>query len=253
MIYKKFATVYDIMHADQHSINMTKYCQKIFKKFKIKPASGLDLCCGTGSALNILSDAGIKMSGLDQSAEMLAIAAKKLKNKKIKLYQKSLPLFKLLDNTDSKKIVQFDLITSFYDSLNYMQSEKDLFTAFQSVQKHLQPGGWFIFDMNTPKALKTIWDEQTYAGVKESMAWVWQNEYNPERKQAACHATFFNKKGKVWERFDETHIETGYTNTVIKSLLKKAGFRIKGYYNCLTFEKPDRDCYRICGVVQKIS
>ena len=76
MIYKKFATVYDIMHADQHSINMTKYCQKIFKKFKIKPASGLDLCCGTGSALNILSDAGIKMSGLDQSAEMLAIAAK---------------------------------------------------------------------------------------------------------------------------------------------------------------------------------
>ena len=250
-IYKKFATVYDQMNADMHSKKKSPYCKKIFSKFKIKPSTGLDLCCGTGSAILKLQELGIKMSGMDQSAEMLAFAAKK--TKKVRLYQKSLPKFNLIDSQDSRLNVQFDLITSFYDSLNYMLSEKDLSGAFQSVSKHLNPGGWFIFDMNTPNALKTIWDEQVYAGVQKEMAWVWQNDYNPKEKKAACHATFFKKKGKLWERFDETHFEKGYNNSVIKKLLRKNKFKIRGYYDCYTFEKPTRESYRICAVVQKQS
>lgn len=250
-IYKKFASVYDQMNADMHSKKMIPYCKKIFKKFQIKPSIGLDLCCGTGSAILKFQEMGITMSGLDQSAEMLAQATVKTKKVKVKLYQKSLPKFRIIDSKDSKKNIQYDLITSFYDSLNYMLTEKDLSSAFQSVYKHLHTNGWFIFDMNTPNALKTIWDEQTYAGVQDSMAWVWQNDYNPIAKRAACHATFFKKKGELWERFDETHYEKGYSNSVIKKLLRENKFKIKGFYDCYTFEKPTRDSYRICAVVQK--
>ena len=53
--------------------------------------------------------------------------------------------------------------------------------------------------MNTSHALKTIWDEQVYAGVNDSMAWVWQNDFDHKEKKAACHATFFKKQGKLWE------------------------------------------------------
>lgn len=250
-IYKKFATVYDQMDADLHSKRMVPYCNKIFKKFKIKPSNGLDLCCGTCSAILEFEKLGVKMSGLDQSAEMLALAAKKTKKYKTTLYQKSLPKFRLLDTKNSQKHVQFDMVTSFYDSLNYMLSENDLEKTFQSVHKHLNKDGWFIFDMNTPLALKTIWDEQVYAGVKDSMAWVWQNEYNRKNKKASVHATFFKKQGKLWERFDETHYEKGYSNTVIKKLLKSTGFIIKGFYECRTFKAATRDSYRICAVAQK--
>ena len=250
-IYNKFATVYDQMDADLHSKIMVPYCKKIFKKFSIKANTGLDLCCGTGSAIVELEKTGIKMSGLDQSAAMLAVTAKKTKKLKVKLYQKSLPTFRLLDSKDSTQTVQFDLITSFYDSLNYMLTEKDLEKTFQTVQKHLNNDGWFIFDMNTPHALKTIWDEQVYAGTKDSIAWIWKNDYDQKEKKAACHATFFKKKGKLWERFDETHYEKGYSNTKIKQFLKSSGFRIKGFYDCYTFKKPDRNSYRICVVVQK--
>jgi len=250
-IYKKFATVYDQMDADMHSKIMVPYCKKIFKEFSIKPKTGLDLCCGTGSAIIALDKLGIKMSGLDQSAEMLAMASKKTKKLKVTLYQKSLPLFRLIDTNDSLQTVQFDLVTSFYDSLNYMLTEKDLEKTFKTIYRHLNKEGCLIFDMNTPHALKTIWDEQTYAGVKNTMAWVWQNDYDPKEKKAACHATFFKKKGKHWERFDETHYEKGYSNTIIKKLLKSSGFAIKGFYDCYTFDKPTRDSYRICIVAQK--
>jgi ubiquinone/menaquinone biosynthesis C-methylase UbiE len=248
-IYDKFALVYDEMGADKHSQMMVKYCNRIFIKFNIKPKTGLDLCCGTGTAVKLLSEKGIEMSGLDQSKQMLAIARKKLKNK-ANLFHDSLPNFKIYNN-GKKSFQKFDLITSFYDSLNYMTTERKLKSTFQSAHMHLKQGGWFIFDMNTPKALKTLWDEQIFSGVKKNMAWVWRNEYNSKAQKATCYATFFRKKGKSYERFDEQHHESGYKNSVVKKLLKDSGFKIYGFYHCLTFEKPTKDTYRICVVAQK--
>jgi ubiquinone/menaquinone biosynthesis C-methylase UbiE len=89
--YRKLSTIYDRMGADQHSLKMTEYCRQIFRRFKIHPESGLDLCCGTGTALKVFADWGISMSGLDRSTPMLALAARKLSGRGIRLYQKSLP------------------------------------------------------------------------------------------------------------------------------------------------------------------
>ena len=85
-----------------------------------------------------------------------------------------------------------------------------------------------------------------------NMAWIWRNEYNPKKKNAVCRATFFKKKGELWERFDETHFEQGYSNSLIQKALKKSGFEIKGFYKCYTFKKADKDNYRICAVAHKV-
>ncbi len=249
--YQKFANVYDQMGADDHSIKMTAYCFKIFRKFGIKPTTGLELCCGTGSAIQKFAEKGIMMSGLDQSAAMLAMAALKLKSYKVKLYQKSLPKFRLLANGNSKKVMQYDVVTCFYDSLNYLKNQTELKTAFKSVFMHLQPGGWFIFDMNTPPALKILWGGQVYAGTTEQLAWIWQNDYNPKTQSAACRTTFFQKSGHLYERFEEVHVERAYENDVIRKALSAAGFQIKGFYRCFSFEKPRKGTYRICVVAKK--
>jgi len=251
-IYNKFALVYDKMNADNHSQRMVGYCKKIFRKFKINPESGLDLCCGTGTAIKLFSEMGLKMSGLDQSKEMLSIARKKLKNK-APLFHDSLPNFKILEKKNKRNLQKFDLITSFYDSLNYMTSERKLKSTFRSVYRHLNHGGWFIFDMNTPEALKTLWDEQFYAGEKKDMAWIWHNYYDPKKQIATCDATFFRKTGRSYERFNEKHYEKGYKNNTIKKLLKDTGFTVNGFYHCHSFEKPHKDTYRICVVAQKIN
>ncbi|MFQ5452959.1 MAG: class I SAM-dependent DNA methyltransferase [Candidatus Zixiibacteriota bacterium] len=249
--YQKFAFVYDQMKADEHSVKMAEYCTKIFRKFKINPTTGLDICCGTGSAIERFVNKGIIMSGLDQSASMLAVAAKKLKNNKLVLYQKSLPKFRILGRNNKHKIRKFDLITCFYDSLNYLKNQTELETAFKSVYIHLQRGGWFIFDMNTPPALKIIWGESVFAGVKDNLAWIWKNDYSDKTTSATLHTTFFKKRGKLWERFDEVHIERAYDNKIILSKLRKTGFKIKGFYRCYSFDKPGTKTYRICAVVRK--
>jgi len=249
--YTRFAEVYDRMGSDRHSIKMTDYCFRIFRKFRIKPINGLDLCCGTGTAAAIFADRGIKMAGLDQSAHMLAVAAKKLGLRGVTLYQKSLPRFKILGQHNSRKTRKFDLVTSFFDSLNYLLTERDLKASFRSVYNHLEPGGWFVFDMNTQEALKVIWSGQVYADARDDIAWVWKNEYNAKKRMAYCHANFFVRTRDHWERFYEMHTERAYPNAVIKRLLREVGFTVKGYYRCFSFENPKRDAYRICAVVQR--
>lgn len=252
--YSEFARVYDLMGADRHSAKMVEYTFKIFRKFNIKATCGLDLCCGTGTAISLFLDQGLPMSGLDRSASMLAVAAKKLKGCKVKLYQKSLPKFRILQTGDSRRVQRFDLITCFYDSLNYLKNARGLKTAFRSVFNHLNRGGWFIFDMNTPAALKILWGGQVYADAKDDVAWVWRSSYHEMTMSATCHTTFFvppKAGGKLWERFDETHVERAYDNKTVLRLLREVGFEVKGFYRCFSFEKPKKGSYRISGIVRR--
>jgi SAM-dependent methyltransferase len=250
-LYEKFALVYDQMGADRHSQKMAGYTLEIMRRFKIRAATGLDLCCGTGSAVARLADHGLEMAGLDQSPHMLAMATRKLKGRSVTLYRKSLPKFRLLDSRDSRRLRRFDLVTCFYDSLNYLKGERALKGAFRSVYEHLNSPGWFVFDMNTPSALKTLWDDSIHADVRDNLAWVWKLDHFPKTRSSACYATFFVKRGRTWERFDEVHYEYGYTNGTIRRLLREVGFEVKGFYDCGTFRKPTSGTSRICAVAKK--
>ncbi|UCG62464.1 MAG: class I SAM-dependent methyltransferase [Candidatus Zixiibacteriota bacterium] len=249
--YARFAEVYDSMGADDFSIKMTEYCRKIFRRFKINPCTGLDICCGTGTAIKKFSELGIHMCGLDRSAAMLAVAAKKLKGHRVTLYQKPLPRFRIIDALDSRKTRRFDLVTCFFDSLNYLKNQRELGQAFKSIYIHLNSGGYFIFDMNTPAAMKILWGGQVFVKSSPNLFTVWHNEYYPKTKSAKCTATFFKKKGTTWERFDEEHLERAYDNRTIKKTLRDSGLVVKGFYRCLSFEKPAKGTYRICGVAKR--
>lgn len=249
--YEKFARVYDRMGADLHSVKMTEYTFRLIRKFDIEVSDLLDLCCGTGAALQIFHERDYRVCGLDGSAAMLTRAKKKLEGAKVPLVRQTLPRFFIPEKNRSKKPRLFDLVTCYFDSLNYLKNKADLKAAFQSVSRHLRKGGWFIFDMNTPEALKTLWGSQCYAGSDRNLAWIFQNDYRPEKPSAACHVTLFVKENGRWQRWEESHIEYGYENNEIKKLLRESGFTVKGFYSCFTFEKPGKRTTRIAAVARK--
>lgn len=246
-IYQRFAEVYDAMGADRHSHQMVEYTFRIARKFGLDITTVLDLCCGTGSALRLYSEIGWRATGVDASPAMLACARQKLKKYKVTLHQQTLPRFSIPIPRNG-----FDLVTSFYDSLNYLLTAGDLKAAFRSTFRHLRPGGLFVFDMNTAEALKIIWDGHIYADTRDDLAWIWKNIYDQKEQTADCIATFFVKTGAhQWERFTEIHTERAYPNGEIKRLLRDVGFVIKGFYRCHTFEAATARSYRICAVAQK--
>jgi SAM-dependent methyltransferase len=252
--YEKFAAAYDAIGHDRFSVRMAEYTLKVLQKFKAAPIDGLDLCCGTGSAIETLSDHGIMMSGLDGSKPMISVAHKKLAGRKVKLYHQRLPKFDIStkDNRGRKTTHRFDLVTSFFDSLNYLTSERDLKATFLAVYRHLKPGGWFVFDMNTVHMLRTVFTgQQPYAGVNDKVAWIIRNDPRNDGEFGNILITFFLKEGRTWKRYDEIHRERAYSNATIKNLLTASGFQVKGLYSCFSFDKPTPTTKRIAVAARR--
>jgi SAM-dependent methyltransferase len=250
-IYNQFATVYDRMGADHHSLRMCDYTLEVFKKFRIEGKQGLEICCGTGSALKYFVDHGYAMTGIDQSPQMLAEARKKT-GKSVRLVRATLPNLRIT-NPASGKPYRADLAISFYDSLNYLLSAKDLQTTFTQIGRHLKSGGWFIFDMNTPHALKTIWGGNVWGGALDDLAWIFRHSYDDANILATVRLTFFERHGRNWRRFDETHTERAYTLPHLRKMLKASGLRVKAIYRCYTFDRADEKTNRICVVAKRSS
>jgi ubiquinone/menaquinone biosynthesis C-methylase UbiE len=247
------AKFYDTMYSKEFCNRMAEYTLKILEKFGFEPETILDVCCGTGTALLHFSKKGYEVSGLDRSRGMLDEARKKLRCRKASLYQRSLPRFEIVKTKrkNRKHLRQYDLATSYFDSLNFMLTERDLKTAFRSVYRHLRPGGWFIFDMNTINMFKTLWNEHPWVGVKDDMIWIMRSEFLKNKLKTRLKGTFLSKQGRDWQRYDELLYERAYPNQKIKAMLREVGFQIKGYYKCLTFNPVSRDSKKFCAAARK--
>ena len=252
--YQKFGAVYDQIGHDCFSVAMAEYTMQLLAQHNFQPGDGLDLCCGTGTAIKWFRDRGLRMSGLDRSRPMLSVARKKLKGLGVKLHCQELPRFDIRAASSGTRTrrQRFDLVTCFFDSLNYLITERDLRTAFRATFQHLSPGGWFVFDMNTPYMLKNLVDnEEPVSGVRDDMAWLFRDRKTDRSDTVDFLLTFFIKKGRHWMRFDEVHRERGYATSKIKRWLKSAGFQVMGCYRCFGFESPEPTTKRICMAARR--
>ncbi len=251
--YQEFGAVYDQIGHDRFSVAMAEYTMQLLDQYNFQPSTGLDLCCGSGTAIEWFCDHGLKMSGLDRSRPMLTAARKKLKGRGVKLYCQELPRFRIGTTVSGRQPQnRFDLVTSFFDSLNYLLTERDLKAAFRATYQHLSPGGWFVFDMNTPYMFRCLLeDEEPVSNVRDDIAWLVRDQKTGRPNTLDFLLTFFVKQGRHWSRFDETHRERAYPTSKIKRWLKEAGFEVKGCYDCFGFEAPDRETKRICVTARR--
>ncbi len=251
--FDRMARFYDTMYSLSFSARMVDYTLEILRKFNFEPEKILDVCCGTGTALERFAELGYWADGLDRSKGMLTVARRKVKDHRVRLYHQALPHLEITQKGNSGKtgLKQYDLITSYFDSLNFLLTEKDLRAAFHSIYRHIKPGGWFIFDMNTVAMFKVLWNEHPWVGVRNDMIWIMRSEFLKKKSMTRLRGTYLDKRGANWKRYDELLYERAYPNKKIKSMLRGVGFIIKGYYHCLSFEPVRRDSRKFCAVVMK--
>lgn len=104
----------------------------------------LELGCGTGHKLLPIAVDGHPCVGLDSSPEMLAEARRKADEcgVAVEWVQGEMSAFDL-DGT-------FDVVFITANSLLHLHQTEALVSCFQSVRRHLAPGGRFIFDVFNP-------------------------------------------------------------------------------------------------------
>jgi len=194
-----------------------------------KPKDILDVACGEGSFAVAMSRLGYRLTGVDQSQQMIDLAVERAReeNEPVKLFvedMRSLPFEE-----------DFDLVTCFFDSLNYMLTVKDLQEAFQNAFDALRHGGYYIFDMNTIYGLAVDWMRQeTYIqNEADDFIEIHRQFFDYENQVATMEITIFKERDGLWERIDENHRERGYPIADIQFLLNEIGFEIAGMYGSL--------------------
>jgi SAM-dependent methyltransferase len=224
---------------------MVDYSETILRRRRSRVRSVLDLACGTGSAAIEFARRGYDCTGLDVSEGMLKIARRKAR-------AAGQPMrFLHCDMTSFKLSQPVDMITCFFDSVNHILEKDEIRQTFRCVHNALKPGGLFIFDINTLRALR-CWARFTTVREASAVYSVWQGSFDKSRQLAAIGMTFFRRQRDGSYVRSSTEIpERGFKLNEWAAMLRSAGFGRPEAYKCFSFEKPDRTTHRVCFVCRR--
>ncbi|MDP4107719.1 MAG: class I SAM-dependent methyltransferase, partial [Bacillota bacterium] len=114
MSYEQFAYLYDELMQDAPYDKWVNFVLNRLKEYHIKGNTMLDLACGTGELSVRFAKQGFKVTGVDLSTDMLAVAKAKAESQGVMI-----PLFEQ-DMAELEGLGSFDIIGIFCDSLNYL-------------------------------------------------------------------------------------------------------------------------------------
>jgi SAM-dependent methyltransferase len=181
----------------------------------------LDVCCGTGHLAGLLTARGYRVTGIDASAEMIALARENV----------PAAAFHVADASEFKVLGKFDGAVSTFDSLNHILTEDALQAAFQRTAAALKPGAPFAFDMLLESAYQTNWAD-AFSLVRDDHVLVLSGSgFDLRTHLAQCRVTMFRLLDGVWRRSDVEVQERCYTTREIDTALSRAGFEETACYD----------------------
>lgn len=249
--YTGFAEVYDLFMDNVPYQEWGRYLIALLEEYKVSEGLVLELGCGTGRMTRLLAQAGYDMIGVDCSGEMLQIAKEKEwdadgDGRDI--------LYLLQDMREFELYGTVKAVVCVCDSLNYILEEKDLLTVFRLVNNYLDPGGVFIFDMNTIFKYREILGENTICENRGEGSFIWENFYDEEERINQYDLTLFiREQGEqdLYRKYEETHFQRGYELQSIQRLLREAGMEFVTMYDAFTREPAREDSERIYVIARE--
>ncbi len=244
--YTNFAEVYDLFMDNIPYEDWCSYVTGLLKEHGVKDGLVLDLGCGTGSLTELLADAGYDMIGVDNSEDMLQIAMdKRAESGKDILYL-------LQDMREFELYGTVKAVLSICDCINYILEYKDLVEVFRLVNNYLDPGGVFIFDLNTVYKYESVMGDTTIAEDREECSFIWDNFYDEDTKINEYDLSLFIREEEdLYRKYMETHYQRAYTIHEIKKALKEAGLEFIQAYDAFTREPVKDTSERIYLIAQE--
>ena len=244
MAYEALAASYDRLTNDVPYEAILAFYHQILDRYGLSPASAVDLACGTGSMAVLLAREGLSVLGVDQSEEMLTLAADKaaeLEN----------PPYFIRQSMEKLRLpLPVDLVVCCLDGVNYVTQPEKLRETFARVCKSLNPGGLFLFDVNSEYKLRGL-DGQIFLDEDDDVFCLWRAEFDEASRICSYGMDIFQKQGRLWQRSREEHLEYAYRTQELTQWLSEAGFTQIQTYGDRRLEAPAPDEQRIFIAAQK--
>lgn len=243
-MYKEAAGFYDRLTTDVDYEKYAEFFTAVFNKHAEKhPHNVVDLGCGTGNLTISMAEKGYDMTGVDSSSEMLSSA-----------YSKKSPgiLWINQDFTELDLYGTYDAAISLLDCINHMLDEDSVGKYFKRMRNFVEPGGLFIFDINTEYKFENVYKDSVFYSVDDDLSYIWQNNYDPASGICTMDITFYKNEGGVYKRIDTINKEKVYSIPLLSRLLGESGFEIEAVYGDMMLEDPKDNAERIFIISRRV-
>ena len=244
LAYTGFAEVYDKFMDNVPYGEWCKYLVGLLKEYNCTGGLVAELGCGTGSLTELLAEAGYDMIGIDNSEAMLEIAMEKRAESGRDI------LYLLQDMREFELYGTVGAVVSLCDSMNYITEYEDLVQVFRLVNNYLDPGGVFVFDLNTEYKYRKLLGDRTIAENRENESFIWDNYYDEESRINEYELTIFIREPgcgqeELYRKFEEVHFQRAYSMEEIRAALLEAGLKFLAAYDAFTENPPEENSERI--------
>lgn len=233
--YREFAEFYDRLMTDVDYEAYADYLLHVFEKHATRPHTVLDIACGSGTLCEALYRRGIDPIGVDASEGMLACAAQRVPQM-------------LLLRQDMRELDLYGTVDGAVctlDSLNHLCCTADIAKVLRRTRLFVEPGGLFVFDVNTPYKHREVLADRAFVAEEEGLLCAWRTRYAPSTSCVTMQLDFFeeNADGR-YERYTDTVRERAYSERTWRRLLRDTGWETVALYEALTEQVPAADCQR---------
>lgn len=213
------AEFYDLLYKDKNYEREADFVEKVFSDFG-KPASILEVGCGTGNYTRIFCQRGYDVSGLDISEKMISAAKNKCDCD-----------FHVGDARNFSLGRKFDACVALFAVMGYMIENSDVLSALCNIRNHLKKGGLFVFDVWNGLAVMRNLPEKRVKEVEDDnykIVRVAQPTLKPFKHVCVVDFTYsgLTKKTQTLQEFSEGHNIRFYFPQEISFFLEQAGFEV---------------------------
>jgi len=229
-----------VKYANQRWISFIAYYAKTLKK---KAVRIVDAGCGTGTVSIGLSEMGFQVTGIDTSPEMLTAARHKADqhNQSVHWIRQSITAL----NQPA------DLVISTCDGVNHLTKLKDLLKFFGRVSHCLDPGGLFIFDINSVYKYQDFLGQNVFSWSLPGLDVVWTNQFQWPSNRASITLFSLQANG-AYEKYLFEVCQRCYTVSSLIYYLYQSGMLTVGLWNNYGSKLKRLDTHRITFVAKKI-
>lgn len=239
--YGVLAPVYDRLNDTVDYGAWANYIEECFLRYGgKKPASVLELGCGTGSMTVELARRGYDLVALDLSEEMLSVADNRCRAEGF-----SHVLLIAGDMCDFELYGTVEAVVCCLDGINHLWHREDLDACFARVSNYLEPGGVFVFDCNTPHKFRTVYADRDYILEDDGIMCCWRNRLSQGGQVVDFFLTVYEEgEDGHWTRRDGVERERAYGLRALEHALNRNGMELVDVSAGYGGERPDDETDR---------
>ena len=222
MSYGVFSEFYGALTANVSYDTVSQVLSSLLTRYGKSKGLLLDLACGTGSVSVRLAKKGYEVIGVDLSPEMLSEA----QNKAYSAGQNI--LFLCQDMTALDLYGTVDAAVCTLDGLCHLPDEESVQAALRKVSLFMNPGGVFLFDVNSVYKHRAVLGNNTFVYDTDDVYCVWQNTLLSDGVTVQMDLDFFEPVSDEGDyvRQSERFTERAYPRETLEAMLKKAGYTV---------------------------